>query len=82
MKPLTVKQRTVLIQELVDTVGAILRNRADEVLKSPEDYGGNNPTELRWQIFAAVIADLEHDLGDQFEENLRVAQKNHARKRG
>lgn len=76
VEQLTTEQRTVLIQELVNLVAMALRNRAEEVLESPQDYGGNDPFELRWQICGAVADDLSHYFGDYFEEMLREALKN------
>jgi hypothetical protein len=72
---LTAEQRTILIEKFVDMVAAALRNRAEEVLESPQDYGGNDPFELRWQICGAIADDLNHYFGDHFEEMLKDALK-------
>ena len=77
---LTPEQRTVLIEEFVEMVAAALRSRAEEVLESPQDYGGNDPSELRWQICYTIADDLHHYLGDHFEEMLEEALKNRGKK--
>ena len=82
VEQLTTEQRTVLIQELVDMVAKALRNRAEEVLESPQDYGGNDPFELRWQICGAVADDLSNYFGDYFEEMLRDALESQGTKIG
>jgi len=66
------EQRTVLIEEFVEIIAAALRSRAKEVLESPQDFGGNNPSELRWQICGAIADDLHYHLGDDFEEMLEA----------
>jgi len=65
--------RTVLIEEFVEMIAAALRSRAKEVLESPQDFGGNDPSELRWQICGAIADDLLYHLGDDFEEMLEQA---------
>lgn len=74
------EQRTVLIEEFVEMIAAALRSRAEEVLESPQDFGGNDPFELRWQICGAIADDLHHYFGDHFEGMLEEALKNPGKK--
>ena len=78
---LTEPEQKKLVDQIVDVVTGPMRSRTEEVLvESPDDYGGDDLHEIRWQICAAVADDLKHGLGDEIERLLKHALDEHAAK--